>query len=83
MIETKRCPDCGGDLIKSKSYHHHYAMYFWKKPWAGKLSLRGTVGVHPWACVGCGRIFLFMEEKDRKEIKEEYERSKIRPRLSR
>ena len=33
----RKCPLCGGDLLKSRSHTWGYTSYFWKKPWKRRL----------------------------------------------
>jgi DNA-directed RNA polymerase subunit RPC12/RpoP len=83
MNSKKKCPHCGGDLIKSRSHHVGYTSYFWQKPWGKGLldklsSSMKTSKVFPWACMECGRVFLYMDEGDHENVKKEYEREKYR-----
>lgn len=40
-METKRCPMCGGTMVKGKNYQAGYARYFWEAPW--KHGLRDAI----------------------------------------
>lgn len=58
MNELRRkCPLCGGELVRSKSA----TFRFWRSPWKrGLFDLRGE-RVFPWACMGCGVVLLYLE----------------------
>lgn len=76
-IITKKCPDCGGELVKSKRHDMGEAKYFWAKPWSTKLMEITNLRVFPWACMNCGRVFLYLDEKEYEKVKQEYERRKM------
>ncbi len=57
----RKCPMCGGDLVRSRSDSHGYTGYFWKKPWKRGLFDWGAEKVYPWACMGCGIVLLYLE----------------------
>ena len=54
----RKCPLCGGDLIRSASS----TFYFWRKPWGRKLFDWGGDRVYPWACMGCGVVLLYLDQ---------------------
>ncbi len=79
-IFTKKCPDCDGKLVRSRGHSAGYAMYFWTKPW-DKTFIKGLTGnskVYPWLCMNCGRVFLYVDEKEQESIKREYEKKKMK-----
>jgi hypothetical protein len=39
----RKCPLCGGDLLRSRSNTSGYTTYFWKKPWKTGLFAWGVV----------------------------------------
>ncbi|WP_010884461.1 hypothetical protein [Pyrococcus horikoshii] len=55
MVETRKCPLCGGTMVKSKS---KYARFFWQPPWKSKTVgfLKPTIEVTPWLCLNCGVV---------------------------
>ena len=58
MNELRRkCPLCGGELIRSRSA----TFTFWKKPWGRKFFDWGNERVFPWACMGCGVVLVYLE----------------------
>ena len=54
----RKCPLCGGDLIRSAASTVH----FWRKPWGRKLFDWGGERVYPWACMGCGVVLLYLDQ---------------------
>ena len=58
----RKCPLCGGDLVRSQTHASGYTTYFWKKPWKrGGLFGWGLEKVFPWACMGCGVVLLYLD----------------------
>lgn len=55
---VRKCPHCGGEMIKSnKSWHLAFM-----PPWSGLLSFGGVKNrAYPWACMGCGVVLLYLE----------------------
>ena len=83
-IITKKCPDCGGEIVKSRYYYstgHLQYEYFWAKPWATKLVEVVNFKVFPWACMKCGRVFFYLEEKDSEQLKAEYDKQKVESKI--
>ncbi|WP_461864929.1 hypothetical protein [Thermococcus sp.] len=78
-METKKCPFCGGDMIKAKSPQAGYAVYFWKAPWKKGLkgALSGTIRAYPWLCLDCGAIIPYVDEAELQRVREEYEQAKM------
>jgi len=76
-IVTKKCPDCGGELVKSGSYRSGYSHYFWSKPKPWSKFIENEISVYPWACMNCGRVFFYLNEKEYEKIKQEYEKRKM------
>jgi hypothetical protein len=54
----RKCPLCGGDLIRSSGS----TLSFWRKPWGRKLFDWGNNRVFPWACMGCGVVLLYLDQ---------------------
>lgn len=80
---VKKCPDCGGDLVRSETHKDEsgYTKYFWRKPF-GKVrftTIKFNSKVYPWACMNCGRVFFYLDEKELEEVKREYEVERIKP----
>ncbi|USG99925.1 hypothetical protein K1720_00075 [Thermococcus argininiproducens] len=78
-METKKCPLCGGDMIKGKSPTEGYALYFWKAPWKKGFrgAIKGTVKAYPWLCLNCGAIIPYVGEDELQKVREEYEEARI------
>ncbi|WP_456328186.1 hypothetical protein [Archaeoglobus sp.] len=74
-METKRCPFCGGTMVKGKSKTRGHALYFWKKPWSGILG--GVVLAYPWLCLDCGALIPFVERDELTKIRDEFERNRF------
>ncbi|MDD2890155.1 MAG: hypothetical protein PHE49_05890 [bacterium] len=72
----KKCPDCGDNLVKSKTNTCGYTTYFWAKPW-GKFIGTTNEPIFPWLCMKCGRVFLYIDEKQLNTVKQEYEHEKL------
>lgn len=75
-FHTRKCPACNGELVKSKFHKSGHTTYFWAKPWAKIFG--ATSKVYPWACMNCGRVLFYFEEKEFESIKHEYEYQKMR-----
>jgi hypothetical protein len=55
---VRKCPLCGGEMIKSNKSWHLVFM----PPWSGLLSFAGARNrAYPWACMGCGVVLLYLE----------------------
>jgi hypothetical protein len=57
----RRCPFCGGDMLRSRSHNYGYTHYFWQKPWKRSFFGFGAERVYPWACMGCGVVLLYLD----------------------
>ncbi len=57
----RKCPLCGGDLLRSRSHTSGYTTYFWKKPWRRGFFDWGAERVYPWACMGCGVVLFYLD----------------------
>jgi hypothetical protein len=57
----RKCPFCGGDMLRSRTHRLGYAHYFWQKPWKSGLFGFGAQRVYPWACMGCGVVLLYLD----------------------
>ncbi len=66
----RKCPHCGGDLLRSRSHQSGYTSYFWKKPWKSGLFDFGVERMYPWACMSCGVVLFYLERLP--SIAEEY-----------
>ncbi|MBI4722324.1 MAG: hypothetical protein HY769_04890 [Candidatus Stahlbacteria bacterium] len=80
-MENRKCPDCEGELVKSKTYAYGETAYFWQKPW-GKpwfkfAAIGGNLKLFPWACMGCGRVFFYFDEKEFEVVKMEYQKKRV------
>jgi hypothetical protein len=56
------CDSCGSPLVQSKKFIASTYMY-WNRPWGGTLKM--SVPVIPFACMKCGRVYLFMGDKNK------------------
>jgi hypothetical protein len=66
----RKCPLCGGDLIRSR----HASFTFWRKPWRRSLFDWGDERVYPWACMGCGVVLLYLDRLP--AVAEEYKKAR-------
>jgi hypothetical protein len=57
----RKCPHCGGDLLRSRSHQSGYTSYFWKKPWKSGFFDFGVERMYPWACMRCGVVLFYLE----------------------
>jgi hypothetical protein len=57
-----RCDSCGGALIRSRKFLASTNMY-WNRPWGGALKM--SASVIPFACMSCGRVYLFLGDKNK------------------
>ena len=72
----RKCPHCGGDLLRSRSHQSGYTSYFWKKPWKSGLFDFGVERMYPWACMSCGVVLFYLERLP--SIAEEYKTARER-----
>jgi hypothetical protein len=57
-IVSRKCPLCGGDMLKSKAA----AGWVWVKPWAGVFDLwTFRARALPWACMSCGVVLFYLD----------------------
>ena len=70
----RKCPLCGGEMLRSRSHTSGYTSYFWKKPWKMGLFAWGVEKVFPWACMGCGVVLFYLDRLP--AIVEEYRTSR-------
>jgi hypothetical protein len=63
MIDSfrRKCPLCGGDMLRSRTSSSGYTSYFWKKPWRTGLFSWGVEKVYPWACMSCGVVLFYLD----------------------
>lgn len=78
-METRKCPFCGGTMIKAKSNQEGYATYFWRAPWKKglKAAFSGVIRAYPWLCIDCGAIIPYVDETTLQKVREEYEQAKL------
>ncbi|WP_457751372.1 hypothetical protein [Thermococcus sp.] len=78
MVETRKCPLCGGTMVKSAEKHYSYARFFWKPPWKSKTTglLKPIVEATPYLCLDCGVVLAFVDEETRNTLKEEFEQQR-------
>ena len=74
-IETRKCPICGGTMVKSKSERAGYARFFWQPPWKSKTTgvLRPFIEATPWLCLDCGVVLAFVDEDKLQTLRAEFE----------
>jgi len=57
-VVVRKCPLCGGEMIKSNKSWHLVFM----PPWSGLLSISGARNrAYPWACMGCGVVLMYLD----------------------
>jgi hypothetical protein len=57
-----KCESCNSDLVESRKFIASTYVY-WHKPWGSSLKM--SVPVIPYACMNCGRVFLFLGDKNK------------------
>jgi hypothetical protein len=57
-----RCDSCEGVLVRSRKFLASTNMY-WNRPWGGALKM--SASVIPFACMSCGRIYLYLGDKNK------------------
>jgi hypothetical protein len=57
-----KCESCGDVLVQSRKFMASTYMY-WNRPWGG--TLRMSVAVIPYACMSCGRVYLYLGDRKR------------------
>ncbi len=74
-IETRKCPLCGGTMVKSKIKRAGYARFFWQPPWKSRTTgvLRPFIEATPWLCLDCGVVLAFVDGEALPTLKEEFE----------
>ncbi|MFA4803561.1 hypothetical protein P8X34_02185 [Pyrococcus kukulkanii] len=79
-METRKCPLCGGIMVKSKSKTGGYARYFWQPPWKSKTTglLRPVLEATPWLCLDCGAVIAYIEDEKLQILREEFEEEKLK-----
>jgi len=72
IVETRKCPLCGGTMVKAKGETLRSSAV---PPWKSKLQSWKSPGVEAevWMCLDCGVILHYMREEDRVVLKEEFE----------
>ena len=77
-VETRKCPLCGGRMVKSKTKRAGYARFFWAPPWKSRLTglLKPVIEVTPWLCLDCGVVMAFVDEDERSVLREEFEENR-------
>ncbi len=73
----RRCPLCGGEMVKSRTNQAGYSRYFWRAPWERGLAKLGKgIDVYPWLCVKCGAVIPYVDESLLEKLRVEYEKAK-------
>ncbi|NJE61274.1 hypothetical protein [Thermococcus sp. 21S7] len=77
-IETRKCPLCGGTMVKSKTKRGGYARFFWAPPWKSRTTgmLKPIIEATPWLCLDCGAVMAFVDDETRETLREEYEKER-------
>lgn len=57
-----RCVTCGDTLVPSRKFIASTYMY-WNRPWGSMLKM--SVPVTPYACMTCGRVYLYLSDKNK------------------
>lgn len=83
VVETKRCPLCGGTMVPSKVESHGYSTYFWVPPWKSKTTglLKSAVYGRGWLCLDCGALIPYVDAETVAKLREEYEQLKLEGRV--
>jgi DNA-directed RNA polymerase subunit RPC12/RpoP len=55
-----KCESCGSPLVRSRKFIASTNMY-WNRPWGSALKM--SAPVIPYACMNCGRIYLYLGDK--------------------
>ncbi len=56
------CVLCGEALVRSRKFIASTNMY-WNRPWSSALKM--SAPVIPFACMNCGRVYLFLSDKNK------------------
>jgi len=74
-IETRKCPLCGGTMVKSETKRAGYARFFWKPPWKSKTTgiLKPFIEATPYLCLDCGVVLAFVDDETLSVLREEFE----------
>lgn len=65
MVENDskpKCDSCDNPLVRSRKFLASTNMY-WNRPWGSALKMSGPV--IPYACLKCGRVYLFLGDKNK------------------
>lgn len=75
MVETKKCPLCGGTMVPSKVERYGYSTYFWVPPWKSKVTgiLNKAVYGRVWLCLDCGALIPYVDGDTVTRLREEFE----------
>jgi predicted RNA-binding Zn-ribbon protein involved in translation (DUF1610 family) len=57
-----KCDTCGAELVQSRKFMASTYMY-WHRPWGSSLKMSSAV--IPFACMSCGRVFLYLGDKNK------------------
>ncbi|MEE9150865.1 MAG: hypothetical protein V3U20_03425 [Thermoplasmata archaeon] len=57
-----KCDSCDGVLVRSRKFIVSTNMY-WNRPWGSALKM--SAPVIPYACTSCGRVYLFLGDKNK------------------
>ncbi|ASA77505.1 hypothetical protein CDI07_04075 [Thermococcus sp. 5-4] len=75
MVETRKCPLCGGTMVPSKVERYGYSTYFWIPPWKSKVTgiLNKAVYGRVWLCLDCGALIPYVDGDTVARLREEFE----------
>ena len=74
-IETRKCPLCGGTMVRSKAKIAGHARFFWQPLWKSRTTglLRPFIDATPWLCLDCSVVLAFVDEETLSTLREEFE----------
>ncbi|WP_297438744.1 hypothetical protein [Thermococcus sp.] len=75
MVETRKCPFCGGRMVPSKVETYGHSTYFWVPPWKSKTTGIFTKAVYGrvWLCLDCGALIPYVNRTKLSILREEFE----------
>ncbi|AFL96214.1 hypothetical protein CL1_2021 [Thermococcus cleftensis] len=73
MVETRKCPLCGGTMIKAKGETLKSSVV---PPWKSGLQSWKSPGIDAgvWICLDCGVVLHYIKKEDAQILKEEFEK---------
>ncbi len=74
-VKTRKCPLCGGTMVRSKTKRGAYSRFFWQPPWKSKTTgvLRPFIEATPYLCLDCGVVLAFVDEGTLSSLRGEFE----------